>query len=329
MVGEFLSRLKTYRLDGFARVLLLPSGVPQDLSAGIVYGCSRETLRCEIAGSDMLWNFAAAIRAPLLHEFRWRVLIDGDPGHLQVSALEWDLGIAEHDRCLTVGLNINGEFCRVPKLGVRWTPFSQPVWLPFWPQAPDPGYTAPFSSITHWNWGSLFLDGRELSISKRDAYLRLATLPSLTSRPFTLATMLDSTNDPAGDRAIMEAGGWKIVHSWEVAGSPEAYRDFIAASRAEICAPKPVYTALRTGWVSDRSSAYLALGRPVVMEDTGLQGHLPIGTGLLTFTTVEEAAERVREVDRDYEKHSRAAREIAEEFFSSDHVIPKMLKACQ
>jgi hypothetical protein len=41
----------------------------------------------QIHAADALWNFAASIRQPLLGRFTRRVLIDGDPGHLQVCAL--------------------------------------------------------------------------------------------------------------------------------------------------------------------------------------------------------------------------------------------------
>ena len=50
------------------------------------------------------------------------------------------------------------------------------------------------------------------------------------------------------------------------------------------------------GWFSERSGAYLASGRPVLMEETGISQHMPTGEGLLIFSSIDEAAARVHEV---------------------------------
>jgi hypothetical protein len=52
----------------------------------------------------------------------------------------------------------------------------------------------------------------------------------------------------------------------------------------------------------------------------------PIGEGLLTFSTLDEAAACVQEVLSDYSRHSRAARNLAEEFFDSDKVLSLLLQ---
>ena len=53
---------------------------------------------------------------------------------------------------------------------------------------------------------------------------------------------------------------------------------------------------------------------------------MPSGEGLLTFSTLEEAAAGVEEITRDYERHSRAARAIAEEHFAAERVLPRLLE---
>jgi hypothetical protein len=88
------------------------------------------------------------------------------------------------------------------------------------------------------------------------------------------------------------------------------------------------YTALRTGWFSDRSAAYLASGRPVLAEDTGFSDHLPIGSGLLSFTTLDQAVGAVDELLRNYPRHQKAAREIAESYLSTERVLGKMIDYC-
>lgn len=89
---------------------------------------------------------------------------------------------------------------------------------------------------------------------------------------------------------------------------------------------KNLYIETRSGWFSDRSACYLASGRPVVAQDTGLDGLLPSGEGLLLFSTLDEALAGVEEIAGDYERHSRAARAIAEEHFAAEQVLPRVLE---
>jgi hypothetical protein len=79
--------------------------------------------------------------------------------------------------------------------------------------------------------------------------------------------------------------------------------------------------------VSDRTLCYLASGRPCVVEATGAEGHLPPSTGLRFFRAMDEAADCLRAVERDYAAAARAARELAEEVFASRVVMPEILKA--
>ncbi len=112
-----------------------------------------------------------------------------------------------------------------------------------------------------------------------------------------------------------------------MAPTPAAYREFIRASRAEFQCAKPVYRELGTGWLSDRSIAYLASGRPVLAEETGFSEALPVGHGLLAFRSLDEAATGVAEIDSAYEHHSRAARELSEAYFDSRRCLSAMIEA--
>ena len=89
---------------------------------------------------------------------------------------------------------------------------------------------------------------------------------------------------------------------------------------------KGMYVQTGSGWFSDRSICYLASGRPVLAQDTGLGDLLPVGEGLLTFTTVDEAAEAARAIDRDYARHARAARRVAMECFESSTVLDTLAR---
>ena len=52
---------------------------------------------------------------------------------------------------------------------------------------------------------------------------------------------------------------------------------------------------------------------------------LPVGEGLMSFSTLSEAAAAIRDVEKDYARHSRAARAIAEEYFDSARVLTSLL----
>ncbi len=297
-----------------------------ELGTGVVHGATRARVEEFVRSADLVWNVACALRPPLLDRFRHRVLVDVDPGHLQVSALDHDLGVAHHDAFLTVGTTVGDVGSSVPTLGVRWDHFLPIVHLPMWQRVSDPPPDRPFTSVTQWTWEQLWMDGRVLSVSKRDAYLRYRDLPRRAGRRFELAVNLHP-DDRTGDRDTLCALGWTVTDAHRVAGTPDRYQAYVAASRAELSCPKPIHRELRTGWFSDRSAAYLASGRPVVMEETGVSDRLPTGRGIVTFRDIDTAVAGVRAVDGDYARHSAAARAIAEEWLDARRVLPAMLRA--
>jgi hypothetical protein len=326
-IDGFLTRMRDHGFEGRSAILLhdAPSGA-HDLARAACAGVERPQLAEIVRGADLLWNFSASIKPPLVREFRRPVLVDLDPGHLHVSALEWDLGIANHDACLTVGTKLHDPDCEVPVLGARWRAFLPPIHLPSWPAVPDPGPGAPFASITQWTSEELWLGARVLSVSKRDAYLRYATLPERAGRPFELAANIHP-DDPCGDRERLAHHGWRLVDPHRVARTPEDYRCYVQRARGEVACPKPIHAALRTGWFSDRSAAFLATGRPVAFEDTGIGERVPSGAGLVLFKTPDEAVDAVAAIDGNYAHHARAARALAEAHLDSARVLPAMIDA--
>jgi hypothetical protein len=326
LIRRFFRRFRHYGV-GDRCALVCFDKVPV-LESARTYGLSIREVREVARTADLMWNFACGVRQPLLSLFTHPVLVDLDPGHLQVAALTWDLDIPAHRAFLTVGTKMHDADCQVPTLGVTWKPFLPFVYLPWWRMSPDPGERAAFTSVTQWTWEELWWEGRVLSVSKRDAYLRYVALPQRTARAFELAANIHP-DDPTGDRDLLRGHGWKLVDPHRVAGSPPAYRRYIRRSRAEFSCPKPIHRELRTGWFSDRSAAYLASGRPVVSEDTGFADTLPIGHGLLTFRTPDEALAAVEEIDANYAHHMRAARDLAESYLDSRRSLEAMLTASQ
>jgi len=81
----------------------------------------------------------------------------------------------------------------------------------------------------------------------------------------------------------------------------------------------------QNAWISDRTLCYLASGKPVVVQHTGPSSFLPNGEGMFRFLTMQEAVEALAAINRDYERHCRAARAIAETYFDARQVLRAIL----
>jgi hypothetical protein len=119
--------------------------------------------------------------------------------------------------------------------------------------------------------------------------------------------------------------GWQLTDPRPISASMTAYADFIRNSRGEFTVAKDIYVRPNSGWFSDRSVCYLAAGRPVITMRTGFSKFYPVGAGLFEFSTMEEVLAALDAIARDYPKHSRAARELAMEYFASDRVVSRLL----
>ena len=132
--------------------------------------------------------------------------------------------------------------------------------------------------------------------------------------------------DAEDDRQLLRAHGWGLTSpipmSLDVFG---AYQEFFRRSRGEFTVAKDQNVRLRSGWFSERDACYLASGKPVVAQDTGFSNVLPTGDGLFAFATLDEARAAIEEINCDYARHCRAAREIAEEYFDGRKVIARLL----
>jgi hypothetical protein len=66
-----------------------------------------------------------------------------------------------------------------------------------------------------------------------------------------------------------------------------------------------------------------------VVQDTGFSQIIPSGEGLLAFRTLEEASEAIANLLESPERHAKAARTIAAEYFDArlvlEHLVEKAL----
>jgi hypothetical protein len=291
---------------------------------GAVCGLPREELLDRAAGAALLVNLSGHLRdAQLRASARVRAFVDLDPGYTQVWHAEGrDVGAASHELHFTVGANVGGARCALPAGGVRWRAIRQPVVLERWPVS-DEGFSR-FTTVGSWRgaFGPIAYDGRSYGV-KAHEFRRIADVPRRAGLPCEVA--LDIHPADAADAELLRDGGWRLAEPALVA-EPRAFARYVAASGGELSAAQGVYVGTRSGWCSDRTVRYLASGRPAVVQETGLGDTLPLGDGLLTFRTADEAVARIRDVAANHVRHRRAARALAEEWFSHERALAPVLE---
>jgi hypothetical protein len=230
-----------------------------------------------------------------------------------------------HDVHFTFAENLGAADCKVPVPAPRYRfrPTRQPVVLDLWDCGFD-GAAECFTTIANWRQPErpVTLDGEVYHWSKHHEFLKFLDLPHRTNQPFELAL----SSYEASDREMLEGNGWHVRSALEFTRDLDQYRTYIGESRGEWTVAKDQNVRLRSGWFSDRAATYLAAGRPVVTQETGFSNFLPTGSGLFAFTTMEETLDAIERINSDYGQHSRRAQEIAQECFSSDVVLPRLLE---
>ena len=279
--------------------------------------------------ADLLLNISGHLRPgdPVFEAVQRCAYVDLDPGFTQIWHVQGvgDLGLDRHQIHFTVGWNVGRPGCTVPTGGIEWIPLRPPVVLEDWPARPLP--TEPkLTTVASWRgaYGPVEHEGITYG-PKAHEFRKFIGLPAMVNVPLEIA--LDIQPGDAKDRDALLSSGWRLVPPTRVAASPEDFREYLAASSGEFSVAQNVYSATQSGWFSDRSARYLASGRPIIVQDTGLAPDLPLGEGLLVFETPEEAAAGVRDVLADPESQAVAARQIAEEFFDARRVLPRVLDA--
>jgi hypothetical protein len=181
-----------------------------------------------------------------------------------------------------------------------------------------------FTTVANWRgYGSIENDGVHYG-QKAHSLRRFLELPQTTGERFALALAIHP--DEIADLEALRAHGWELLDPRTVAGTPSAYAAFVRGSKGELGIAKSGYADSRSGWFSDRSACYLASGRPVLAQETGFSSFLPSGAGLFAFRSADDVVAAVEELRRDYDRHSRAAHAIAEEFLDSDRVLTRLLR---
>jgi hypothetical protein len=193
-----------------------------------------------------------------------------------------------------------------------------------WPQSSGDG-RGRITTVASWRgpYGRVEHDG--ISYGQKVHELRkLTELPSLARRELEIALQIDPVEWPAAQQ--LRDNGWALSNPGLVARDPSSFRAYVQGSDAELSVAQGIYVQTACGWFSDRTTRYLASGKPAIVQDTGFSHTLPVGAGLLTFTDTAEALAGLHAIERDYDEHAAAARALAEEHFDSARVLGKMLE---
>ena len=288
-------------------------------------GMTRAQIVSAARDADLVLNVAGMLTdTDVLDRIPVRAYLDLDPVFTQLwHATEGvDMRLDAHTHFVTVADGIGRPGSPIPSCGRDWLPTLPPVVLEEWPIATHLADRA-ITTVGHWrSYGSIHHDGVQYG-QKVHSLRPLIDLPSRTSGHFALALAIHP--EETKDLVALRENGWTLLDPAEVAATPDEYRRVVQGSWAEFGLTKAGYVVSGSGWFSDRSACYLASGRPVIAQDTGFGRRLPTGIGLLAFSTANEAAAAIEELQRDYEQHRAGARRIAEEHLGSDQVLGALL----
>jgi hypothetical protein len=297
------------------------------------FGMSRPTFDDFAKSADLFINVSGGSFFPeALSPHCLKLFIDTDPGYNQIVLSErpawsenverWCAGVRAHDRHFTYAENFGAADCTMPAAGIDWRKTRMPVVSELWPARLDAAApTSPWTTVMTWNVfkGKLEYRGVEYR-GKAGEFAKIGGLPRRLGRRFRVA--VGGTEAPLAQLAEQ---GWEAEDGPSATLTPEAYQDYLAASRGEVSVAKQVYVALKTGWFSTRSACYLAASRPVVVQDTGFSNFLPTGRGLHAFSTEDEAAAAIEAVETNYRAEAAAARDIALAEFDASRVLSRLI----
>ncbi|PWU23940.1 MAG: hypothetical protein C5B48_07720 [Candidatus Rokuibacteriota bacterium] len=318
---EFLGRT-------MARVGLADRWVYVDTANDRHYGLARDRLHRLYRESDALVNLCGAARLSEAHmRCPVRIYLQTDPVHDQILLAENNpitrAILATHTHHFTYGENLGSADCPIPLRDFHWRPTRPPVVLDLWEPRFDARATC-FTTVGTWRNvdKDVRFAGETYFWSKHVNFLRFMELPRLTSQPLELALEID---DRATRRQFREHG-WRLKDAYEISRNLDAYQRHIYGSRGEFTVAKDLVARTRSGWFSDRSVCYLAAGKPVVTQETGFSKFVPTGRGLHAFSTLDEAAAAIEEINGDYADQCRAARDIAAQYFGSQQVLGELCR---
>lgn len=291
------------------------------------HGLSDTKRREVIDSADVLLNVSGSLARPQDYQsVACLVYIDTDPVFTQVKLArgqkDFERLVGLHDVQFSFGETFSPE---VPETGFHWRPTRQPVVLSEWASGPE--CRDVYTTVMNWtSYNDVVFKGK--SYGQKDVeFQKFIELPRYIA-PTSVELALNAGKTRRPPRDHLQRKGWRLADPDFVCADSNSYRHYIQSSRAEWSVAKNGYVLGQAGWFSERSACYLAAGKPVVTQETGFSAVLPTGEGLLSFSTLHEAAAAIERVESNYAAHSCAARAVAEEYFDSSRVLNRLIEQC-
>jgi hypothetical protein len=323
-IANFQRIVRDHGLAGrYCLLYQKPACDTHDLGGMRCIGMSKRALLDRLAGPSALLNLSYSIHPPFLLQFERRIFCDLDPSEIFYWMTKIEMGQSYHDQFWTIGLNVHGRDCRLPKSSLGWKTFYPLADTRLLRRQPR-SQTSKFTTIGQWYWGgAVEVAGKFPDLSKKVMFEPYLDLPTRVPEARFELAMNINPDDP--ERVRLGQLGWHVVDPHRAACTPRAYRRYMAGALGEFTAIKGVDVAWQTGWLSDRAAAFLALGRPVITEDTGAAKYLPRESGFRFVGSAGEAETAVKEVLRGWPRLSKQARNCAVEVFDSAKNLRKIL----
>jgi hypothetical protein len=276
--------------------------------------CARTDLFLNLSGGSWFWRDEYAA---IPHT----AFIDTDPAFTQLAIAggpDWYVDFFRRfDTRFTFGANVGTPACTVETGDLRWHHTWQPVTLEDWRPRALEGTRRCLTTVMTWEIESF----RDVGGNKNAEFGEIADLPASVDIPLELAI-----NAPSGILDELTARGWNLRDAFAVSQNLDVYREYLAGVLGELSVAKSTYVRTHSGWFSDRTECFLALGRPAIVQETGWSAHVPAGRGLFAFRDADEARGAIEAVLADPNAHARAATELAREHFAHDVVLPPLLE---
>src|SRR3984893_8276685 len=208
-IDNFQLRLREHGLGGRYCLLFQKSASDvHDLDEMRCIGMSKRELLDRLDGANALLNQRYWIHPPLLLQFERRIFCDLDPSEIFYWMTKMEMGQSTHHQFWTIGLNVRGRDCRLPRSIINWKTFYPLVDTKFFSAQPRPR-SKKFTTIGQWYWGgAVEVEGEFPDLSKKIAFERYVDLPSRVSKARFELAMNIKANDP--ETARLKKHGWHI-----------------------------------------------------------------------------------------------------------------------
>src|SRR5215472_11665332 len=195
-IRNFQRQLRSHGLAG--RYCLLYQKLAtdtHDLDSLQCIGVSKRELLERLGGPNVLLNLANSIHPSLLLKFERRIFCDLDPSEIFYWMTKMEVGQSYHHEFWTIGLNVHGNDCQLPKSALPWKTFYPLVDTKLLRPQPR-SRERKFTTVGQWYWGgAVEVAGEFPDLSKKFAFKPYLNLPACVPEAgFELAMNIEESD---------------------------------------------------------------------------------------------------------------------------------------